>query len=63
MCAVSEVRSAEFAHVPGSLSNAANPKGRAAGCPGGSLRGHGQACHLGSPKGENGNAPNTVKLT
>jgi len=37
MCAVSEVRSAEFARIPGRLSNAANPQGRAAGCPGGSL--------------------------
>ena len=53
--AVSEVRSAEFARAPGRSSNAANPQGRAAGCPGGLLRGDGQASPLGSPMGENGN--------
>ena len=35
--------------TPARPSNAANPKGRVVGCPGGSLRGAGQAAPLGSP--------------
>ena len=50
MLAVSE--RSEFASIPGRSSNAANPKGRAAGCPGELLEGNGQAFPSNSPRGE-----------
>jgi len=47
---VSEERSDEFSRgLPDKSSNAANPKGRVVGCPGGSPRGAGQAAPFGSP--------------
>jgi len=51
---MSEERSDEFLSgrraLPDKSSNAANPQGRVVGCPGGLLRGAGQAAHLGSPE-------------
>jgi len=46
---VSEELSDEFSPIPVRPSNAANPQGRVVGCPGGLLRGAGQAAPLGSP--------------
>jgi len=52
---VSEERSDEFLPIPVRPSNAANPQGRVVGCPGGLLRGAGQAAPLGSPFGRKAN--------